>query len=74
MSHNQNEKPSAPSRFSFQKVHRSQQSASVVDPGCRRCQYCWIRQQLSLANAGATTLSQRTPGGEREKEGGTPCP
>jgi hypothetical protein len=75
MSHNQDGKRSAPSRFFFQKVRVSHQNTRVVDPGCQRCQHCRMRQQLSCAaNGGATTLSQCAPGAERENEGGVPCP
>lgn len=65
---------SSTSRFSLRQVNASQRSAVPVDPGCQRCQHCWMRRQLPLSPIiGASATGQSIPG-KRESTGGHVCP
>jgi hypothetical protein len=60
------------SRFSLRRVSVNQQSAVLVDPGCQRCQHCWMRRQGALSSLTSTSAADQGVSGAFQT-GRHPC-
>lgn len=59
-------------RFLLRQVSASQPSTVPVDPGCQRCQHCWMRRRGALSSLSGA--SSTDPGvSEAFQTRGSPC-
>jgi hypothetical protein len=50
-------------RFSLRQVSSSQRSAVPVDPGCQRCQQCWIRRRGAFSSMASLSARNESVSG-----------